>query len=124
MEVKPDSGFATGCRFDNSLAEICRGCDTPPKPGTWQFFMAHVVWGEGAFAQLRNPPAPGAKEVTIAGRPGRLAEDRSPNGDPQCVVKVVLDRGAAAVSVLDGRFGSDTCAIARQLATLIAERSS
>jgi hypothetical protein len=126
MEVKPDSGFATGCRFDNSLAEIeiCPGCDTPPKPGTWQFFMTHVVWGDGPGAQLRNPPAPGTKQITVGGRPGRVIQDRTDNGDPQCLIKVVLERGAATVSVVDGRFGTDTCATARQLATAIVERSA
>ena len=126
MEIEPDSGIATGCRFDNSLAEIplCRGCGTPGQPGTWHFYIAHIGWGDGAWAELRNPPAPDTKQITIGGRPGRLVLDRSPDGGQRCLVKIVLERGAAAVSVLDGRFRTDTCATARSLATVIAERSS
>ncbi len=86
--------------------------------------MAYVVWGDGPWAQLRNPPAPDTKQITVGGRPSRLVQERSSEGHPQCLVKVVLDQGAAAVSVLDGRFDTDPCTTARQLATAIVERSS
>jgi hypothetical protein len=127
MEVKPDSGFSTGCRFDNSLATI-QTCSTPPcdesKPrGSWEFFMSHVVWRDGPLNELRNPD-PDAQQITIGGRPGLLIKGQGPDGDPRCLVKFALERGAAGVSILDGRFGIDTCATVRELATVIAERSS
>jgi hypothetical protein len=121
MQIDAESGFSTGCRHDNSLAEIQTGAQAP---GTWHFFMTHIVWGDGEWAEFLNPPAPGSKKITIGDRAARLNDDPGPNGEPKCLVKVILERGAAAVSVMDNRFDTDPCATARQLATLIAERAS
>jgi hypothetical protein len=108
MEVDPDDGFSTGCRFDNSAAG--------------KTFLVDVVWGDDEWAEL-DPPNPGTKQLTIRGRPGQVIEDQGTNGEQRCFIKFALERGAGAVVLSDSRFRIDTCASARLLATVIAERT-
>ena len=130
MELGEDDVAAEGCRYDNSGAVEIGICVPPPcqdasAPELGDPFLVNILWRTTAL-DPDNPPS-GGYPVGIGGRTGVVVPGRNTaNGrdDPQCGAGVNLSRGAGLVAVADGRFGTDPCELAQDLATLIAERAT
>lgn len=118
MEIKSDSPFQTGCKFENSgsIALNLKNKTTTSNGGR---FFTQVVWGKIDFDGFTGTAA------TLGGKSAKFAADKSPsNGAPTCSLVLKLAKETGGVFVHNGYFpDTDACEVAKVIATVVAQRT-
>ncbi|MDT0353958.1 hypothetical protein [Pseudonocardia charpentierae] len=130
MAREADDAYATGCRFNNSSEAtlvICGppGCpDDAPRYDIGDLFIGNVLWGEDINLDPDHAPRPN-RVATIRGHHALVIPGTNEAADnaPSCGISFQLTRGAGAVTITDGRFGTDPCAVARTVAAAVLRRA-
>ncbi len=118
-----DDVFAVGCRYDNGGQDVV----TNQQGGTPQLgknFIALVVWARPGQMPTTQADHKGSQPANFGPKPGLIkAGTNNASKEPSCTAIFVLQHGAVGVSITNGRFPMDTCAIATAVATSIAEKT-
>jgi hypothetical protein len=116
-----DDVFATGCRYDNGDTTTVN----TEKGGTPQLgrnFITLIVWGEDGKMSAAVADHKGSQPATFGTKQGLIkAGQNNASKEPSCTAILKLAKGAIGVSITNGRFPGDTCAIATHVANHIAQ---
>ena len=130
MAREADDVYATGCRFNNSSEAtivLCGppGCpDDAPRYDIGDLFIGNVLWGEDINLDPDHAPHPN-RAASIRGHRALIIPGTNEAADnaPSCGISFQLPRGVGAVTITDGRFGTDPCTIARIVAAAVITRA-
>lgn len=113
--------FALRCLYDNS-GKIVINADGTGGGTDGGYFMVSVVWGEKLETDASQRA--GSTTKTFGQRTGLVHPQPPDKNGKACVAIVALSKGAAGVSVTNGRFpAADPCTVAETVATAIVAKA-
>jgi len=118
-----DDVFAVACRYDNGGQDVV----TNQQGGTPELaknFIALIVWAKPGQMPTSPNDHKGSQPATFGSKPGLIkAGMNNASQEPSCTAIFALQTGAVGVSITNGKFTMDTCAITTAVATAIAEKT-
>lgn len=118
-----DDVFKTGCRYDNGET-VSTNKDPNGKPTQGKNFITLVVWAAPGQMKTAQSEQAGSQPHTFGGKAGLIKSgtNKSSN-EPTCTGIIPLANGTAAISITNGRFPGDTCAIVKHVGEVIAGKT-
>jgi hypothetical protein len=118
-----DDVFAVGCRYDNGGQDVVTN-QPGGTPELGKNFITLVVWAKPGQMPTGQADHKGSQPATFGPKQGVIkAGTNNASKEPSCTAIFPLATGAVGVSITNGRFPMDTCAIATTVATSIAEKT-
>lgn len=118
-----DDVFKTGCRYDNGET-VQTNKDPAGKPTQGKNFIALVVWAAPGQMKTAQSEQAGSQPHTFGSKPGLIkAGTNKSSNEPACTGIIPLANGTAAISITNGRFAGDTCAIVKAVGEVIAGKT-
>jgi hypothetical protein len=118
-----DDVFRTGCRYDNGET-VSTNKDPAGKPTQGKNFIALVVWAAPGQMKIAQSEQAGSQPHTFGTKAGLIKPGTNKaSSEPSCTAIIPLANGTAAISITNGRFPGDTCAIVKAVGEVIAGKT-
>jgi len=118
-----DDVFAVGCRYDNGGQDVVTN-QQGGTPEVGKNFITLVVWAKPGQMPTAQADHKGSQPATFGPKQGLIKSGTNgASKEPSCTAIFALQNGAVGVSITNGKFAMDTCAIATAVATSIAEKT-
>lgn len=118
-----DDVFATACRFDNGDQTVVTN-EAGGTPQQGRNFITLIAWARPGQMPTAVADHKGSQPATFGTKQGLIkAGTNNSSKEPTCTAIFPLANGAIGVSITNGRFPTDTCAIATHVATHIAQQT-
>ena len=111
--------FRMGCRYDNGEVPKDAGPD-----GKIKNFIALVVWAKPGDMKTAQSEQEGSQPHTFGTKAGLIKPGiNKGSNEPSCTAIIPLANGTAALTITNGRFATDTCAIVKHVGEVIAGKT-
>lgn len=118
-----DDVFATACRYDNGDQTIVTN-QAGGTPQQGRNFITLIAWARPGQMPTAVADHKGSTAATFGTKQGLIKSGMNNSSkEPSCTAIFPLANGSIGVSITNGRFPTDTCAIATHVATHIAQQT-